>query len=322
MTTAPTLTELVNARRRGDLNRDAYWAAMQGLHRGLREYQRLVADAGLDALEIAAGGLRVRLDNGVRIGWDPDDLRSPPVVLLNDGAYEAAEWAVVRLLGGDAGTVLDVGANIGWYSLRLAAIRGDRPGVHAFEPIPSTYRMLVDNVHLNGFDQRIVCHPLGLSDRDEIVRFYRPERTGSVAASERALFGDEPQETTDCRVRPVDDVAGELGLGAIDFVKCDVEGGEFGFLKGAEAVLEEHRPTILLEMLRKWAKAYDYHPNDIIEWMAARGFACAAISDRSILPVTRVTDQTTETNYLFVHVDRTSRVAGMLAPEFSDVAFE
>jgi FkbM family methyltransferase len=194
--------------------------------------------------------------------------------------------------------------------------------VHAFEPIPSTYRQLVDNVHLNGFDQRIACHPLGLSDRDEIVRFYRPERTGSVAASERPLFGNEPQTMTDCRVRRIDDVANELGLVDVDFVKCDVEGGEFGFLRGAEAVLEEQRPTILLEMLRKWAMAYGYHPNDIIEWMKARGYVCAGISDLSVTPVPRVTDETTETNFLFVHANRLSRVAKMLAPEFTRVAFE
>lgn len=322
MRTPPTLTELVSARRRGELDRDTYWAAMQVLHRGLREYQSLVANSGLDTVEIAADGLRVRLDDGVRIGWDPDDLRTPPVVLLNEGTYEATEWAVVRALGSVARTVLDVGANIGWYSLRLAALRGDRPAVHAFEPIPSTYRRLVDNVQLNDFDQRIVCHPLGLSDRNEIVRFYRPERTGSVAASERPLFGDEPQTTTDCRVRPVDDVVDELGLVDIDFVKCDVEGGEWGFLRGAEAVLEKHRPTILLEMLRKWAKAYGYHPNDIIEWMKTRGYVCAGISDRSVLPVLRITDQTTETNFLFVHADRLSIVAAMLEPEFARVAFE
>ena len=113
MRTHPTLMELVSARRRGDLDRDTYWVAMQGLHRGLREYQSLVSDSGLEALEIAAGGLRVRLDDGVQIGWDPDDLRTPPVVLLNEGKYEPAEWAIVRALGGDGRTVLDVGANIG-----------------------------------------------------------------------------------------------------------------------------------------------------------------------------------------------------------------
>lgn len=322
MSVTGRLTDLVNARRRGDLDRDAYWMAMQDFHRRLQEYQQLVAAAGLGALEITSSALRLRLDDGVRIEWDPEDLRGAPVVLLNDGSYEAAEWKVVRALGGAAKIVLDVGANIGWYTVRLASHRGDRPGLHAFEPIPSTFQKLSDNVRLNGFDQRVIRHPFGLSDRDEVVPFYLPKRTGSVAASEQPLFADEAQTVTNSRVRRLDDVAQELQLAEIDFVKCDVEGGEFGFLRGAEMVLRRHRPTILLEMLRKWGKAFGYRPNDIIAWMEARGYRCAGISERSVVGITTVTDATSETNFLFVHSDRTVAVTNLLTSEFQHVTFD
>jgi hypothetical protein len=120
----------------------------------------------------------------------------------------------------------------------------------------------------------------------------------------------------------IDDVAAELQLAHIDFVRCDVEGGEFGFLRGAKAVLDQHRPTVPLEMLRKWTKAYGYHPNDIIEWMKPRGYICAGISPGSIGPIATVTDATAETNFLFVHADRITAVATILRPEFTSVIFD
>lgn len=322
MNASARLPDLVRARRDGALDRDEYWIAMRDLHRGLREYEQLVADAGLLAVEIAPSGLRLRLDGGVRFALDPDDLRAPPVVLLNESTYEPTEWSIVRALGGDARTVLDVGANIGWYSVRLAAHRGDRSGLHAFEPIASTYEQLAGNIKLNAFEQQVTAHPFGLSDRDEIVRFYLPQSTGSVAASEQPLFDAEPQIVSDCQVRRLDDIAAEFPLADVDFIKCDIEGGEFGFLRGSESVLRRDRPTILLEMLRKWAAAFAYHPNDIIEWMKPLGYVCAAISERSVSRVLAVTDTTIETNFLFVHVDRVPVVTELLAPEFSHVAFD
>ncbi len=316
------IADLVMARRAGELTRDAYWEAMQDWHRKLQGYQELVKAAGLDALEVGPTGLQVRLDGGARIGLEPEDFRSPPNVLLNDGEYEPTEWAIVRALGVTVRTVLDVGANIGWYSVRLAAARGDRPGIHAFEPVPTTYKVLQGNVAANAFEGRIEAHDYGLSDRDDVATFYLPERTGSVAASERPLFEEEQQVVAECRIRRLDDVVRESVFEDIDFVKCDIEGGEFGFLKGAQGVLETSRPTVLLEMLRKWAKVYGYHPNDIIGWMKALGYMCASVSDRSVIRVETVTDETIETNFLFVPAERVSGVAASLAPGLARVALD
>ena len=139
MTVPSTLPQLIAARRRGELNRDQYWVAMQEFHRGLRSYVDLVSASGIESIEIGSDALRIQFRDGVRIDWDPDDLSSPPSVLLNEGAYEATEWTVIRSLGVGQGAVLDVGANIGWYAVRLAWERGDRPGIHAFEPLPPTF---------------------------------------------------------------------------------------------------------------------------------------------------------------------------------------
>jgi FkbM family methyltransferase len=320
MTTHRPISELVSARRRGDLSRDDYWAAMKDAHIGLLEYPDLVGAAGVAAVEITPTGLRLRLDEEVRIEWDPSDVRSPPAVLLNEGAYEATEWTIVRALGTAARTMLDVGANIGWYSVRVAANRGERPGIHAFEPVPATFEKLEANVRLNGYERRIAPHAFGLSDRDEQVEFFVPERTGTVAASERPLFEAEAQTVAVGQIRRLDHVIRELSLVDIDLIKCDIEGGEFGFLRGAAETIETQQPTILLEMLRKWAQAFGYHPNDMIEWLRARGYVCGAIADGSVLQVESVTDETPQTNFLFVHATRLDAITSILRTDMVDVS--
>jgi FkbM family methyltransferase len=304
--------DLVEARRAGAIDRDTYWARMREHHRELAAYAELVAASGVEAIEVTAEGARVRLPSGVAFAFDPADVRCPPVVLLNDGAYERAEWAIIKSLGFEARTVVDVGAHIGWYAIQLGALRRGRPGIHAFEPVPATFGLLAGNIELNALSFEIQAHPVGLGDLDGEVQFYLPKLTGSVGASQRPLFANEPHQIVHAAVRRLDDIAAEVKMSDIDFIKCDVEGGEYAFLLGATATIERWKPVVLTEMLRKWAAAFGYHPNDIVTWMRSRGYSCQAISADGLRSIERIDDETRETNYLFVHIDRAANVRDRL----------
>lgn len=53
-------------------------------------------------------------------------------------------------------------------------------------------------------------------------------------------------------------------------------------------------------MLRKWSKKFDYHPNDIIDLLKSVGYSCYAIEENSLGYISQVTDDTMETNFLFL----------------------
>nr|WP_186595953.1 FkbM family methyltransferase [Synechococcus sp. PROS-7-1] len=79
---------------------------------------------------------------------DPLDFRTAPIEALNFNDYELTETSIVRKIAGHINTMLDIGANIGWYSL-LVASTNKESSVHAFEPIPKTFDRLLRHCHLN-----------------------------------------------------------------------------------------------------------------------------------------------------------------------------
>ena len=73
--------------------------------------------------------------------------------------------------------ILDVGANIGWYSL-LWGKKYPNSKIHAFEPIEETYNYLISNSILNGI-KNVTFHKFGLSNvDDELIFYYNSIMTG------------------------------------------------------------------------------------------------------------------------------------------------
>jgi hypothetical protein len=87
-------------------------------------------------------------------------------------------------------------------------------------------------------------------------------------------------------------------------IKCDVEGAELLVFRGAEKTLNQSHPIIQCEMLRKWAKRFDYHPNDLIAYLAEFGYQCFHLDPADPTKLVRfytMIDSTVETNFYFLH---------------------
>jgi FkbM family methyltransferase len=314
------IESLIRAREAGHLSRDGYWEELQKRHMALIEYAALIDRSEAESLEVTANGVILKVKDGTRFHWDPSDFRSPPVVVINEGGYEATEWAVLRALSSDRKAVLDVGANIGWYAIRLAAIADAT--VYAFEPVPSTFGILTANIALNDISDRVCAYPFGVSDRPRHVRFFIPGKTGSVAASEQLLFDGEPQTEVEVELRTIDEVVASEAIGPVGLIKCDVEGGELGVLRGAPRVLDTDRPFVLVEMLRKWAVRFGYHPNDIIAWMSSFGYRCASIEEGRLRSIPEIDDMTEATNFLFFHETQVADASRILSQAIPDVRLD
>jgi len=120
-----------------------------------------------------------------------------------------------------------------------------------------------------------------------------------------------------CRVETLDAVARAQGIARVDLIKCDVEGSELFVLRGVAETIRRDQPIIMLEMLRKWARVFDYHPNDIIAFLGDLGYRCWSWDGADLIPVPAVDDACTQTNFFFLHDARhhdiPARAAAMAA---------
>lgn len=165
------------------------------------------------------------------------------------GVYQDEELiaAALRLLPDNA-VVLDVGANIGFFTVPLAARSGT---LHAFEPLPSNFKRLEENLRLNG----LTAHTwqCGLSsERTELEITLREDFQHGGQTGNAAIVIDDGHDQQFTRikipVRTLDDFAAEHGLDRLDLIKIDIEGHEDLFFEGGQQTLTRTRPTVLMEV--------------------------------------------------------------------------
>lgn len=284
---------------RGELDRLDLWKRVAERHRLIAEHSAALAGTNIAALIVEPTGLSATLTNGLSFALDPDALREAPNIILAQGGYESFEMALISRLARGAETIFDIGANIGWYSLHLAQ-QEPQARIYAFEPVPTTHLRLLANLGRNAAGNRVTPVKDGLSDAPGEFDMFVPATSGSPAASLNELHPGEGSRRVSCRFTTLDDFVESNGIDRIDFLKCDVEGAELSVLKGGAKSLARFRPAVVIELLRKWSAAFGYHPNDVLDLFAGLGYVCYGVGEHALTEMERVTDDTRETNYVFL----------------------
>lgn len=132
-------------------------------------------------------------------------------------------------------TAVDIGAHVGFMSRDMAKFFKT---VHAFEPHPDNFSCLQENTPDN-----VICHNAGVSDSNRRAGMKSPAPINSGAWE--VCDGDA------INLVKLDD----LDIGRVDFMKIDVQGHELEVLRGAERILCEDSPTIIIEIVDN-AEAY------------------------------------------------------------------
>jgi FkbM family methyltransferase len=170
-------------------------------------------------------------------------------------------WIRERLKPGDV--AFDCGANLGFFTVMMAACAGPAGKVHSFEPSPTIRNDLLRVLRVNGATN-VVVSPFALSNalgkatfcdithRDvrreaSFLKVLDQEKVLSAASPENAGAGDPKEKDVEVDVTTVDAYARENQL-APRLIKIDVEGAEFLLLEGARECIAKYKPLLVIEM--------------------------------------------------------------------------
>ena len=172
-------------------------------------------------------------------------------------------------------TVLDLGANIGFYSLLARSIVGEKGKVFSFEPFPGNISLLRESIKQNGFTNVFVIES-AVSDKSGTSTFY----LSPDACSEHSLldlwfeYDDTSiEKPIQVQVTRIDDYFANNPDTKIDFIKMDIEGSESMALQGMQKTLEQNQKiSILTEFWVNGFRESKHDPKEFLEKLVSLGF--------------------------------------------------
>jgi FkbM family methyltransferase len=215
----------------------------------------------------------VQVEPGVKMQLDPYDLVSRTI--LQTGRWEPQSVQAMTEHLPPNGTFIDVGAHIGYYSLKAAGVVGPNGHVLAVEPNPQTLPKLRANIDAS--DARAVgVWPVACAGSETTLEFYAAPRsnTGESSLSKENASQDSPATAKySVRARPLDAIVKEAKLDRVDVVKIDVEGAEFEVLKGAVQTLADYHPVLIIEVDESQLKAMGTSTQELTQFLASHGYS-------------------------------------------------
>ncbi|MEV0373116.1 FkbM family methyltransferase [Streptomyces sp. NPDC050636] len=207
---------------------------------------------------------------GARFAVDTQDLIQR--FLYTFGLWEPhmTRWLQRRLQPGD--TFVDVGANIGYFSLLASQLVGGKGRVVAIEAAPACHRRVLQHVEMNGcINVRAVN--AGVSDDQKTLTFILASSTNLGAASIVPYEG-LAESTFDVEAYPLPDLLDPEEITSARVIKIDVEGAEGGVVRGMAPMLDKLRPDveITVEVSPDRMERLGDSVTELLETMREHGF--------------------------------------------------
>lgn len=241
---------------------------------------------------------------------------------IRSGAVAEPELALLSAVR-PSETVIDVGANYGFWAVPMARAVGSRGRVLAFEPVPFTVaalRRVLRLLRVRNVDVRAVA----CSDAPGTLALRVPvQGTGAISAGQAHFAGRDDDRAgheqhvrwpesrlVSCEVVRLDDVVPRDA--DVSLIKCDVEGAELQVLEGAAALLARCKPIVVAEINPWFLEGFELSVPVLLDRLGAMGYRCHRLDAGTDRLVPVGVDDVDEDNYVFVHDDRRDRVAALL----------
>ncbi|MFX1445593.1 MAG: FkbM family methyltransferase [Promethearchaeota archaeon] len=197
--------------------------------------------------------------------------------------HENFETQLVRNLIKKGDTVLDIGANIGYYTLIFAKLVGREGKVFAFEPDLENFNLLKKNVKINGY-RNIILVNKAVSNKNGKEKLY----ISIYNKGDHRIFDvNDGRKYIEIETIKLDDYFKNYN-GNIDFIKIDVQGAEGGVIEGMLNLLEKNRDLkILSEFVPSLSTLFGFKPKEFFNMLLKNGFKPNYIDEKrqKIFPI-------------------------------------
>ncbi len=204
--------------------------------------------------------------------------------LATNEFYEPTETEFLKKHLKKNSVFIDIGANIGYYSLLSARQVGSRGKVYAFEPDPDNFRLLEKNIQQNGY-LNVVLTNFAVSDHPSSARLYRSKTN---YGDHRIYDSEDQRESIAILATSLDDYFEKLDK-RVHFIKMDIQGAEAKALEGMRKLVKANRRlTLIAEFCGKNLKKCGSDPGLFLSTLLKLGFKISEISEKegSIKPTT------------------------------------
>lgn len=215
--------------------------------KGLLLFKVPITDKILQHITVS-GVVKIILPDGqfIKLFSKGDDLIPTQVYWSGFDGYEYS-ISPFYYLAKKLNTVVDIGANIGYYSL-VAAVANPNCNVFSFEPVQRIAERFDNQVKINKFSN-IRIEELIVGNVDGSTTFYIPKGKNMDLAASALKGWISNVDEVDINSVKLDSYKEKMGIEKIDLIKIDCEFYELEVLQGMSDVLRNDKPVILMEVL-------------------------------------------------------------------------
>lgn len=216
-----------------------------------------------------------------------DDRGIAPMLLV-DGAMEKYETELCKNMLKEDMVVVDIGANIGYYSLIAAKLVSKNGIVYAFEPEPTTYELLCKNIELNGYTN-VVPIRKAIANRCSKAKFW-VDKTGIAISSfskDNVLTFEKDKSSENLVCYEVETITldkffeSTVGNTKVDFIKIDTQGAEGLVIEGGREVLKDNdNMKITMEFWPDGLRRLGTDPLELLTTLRKCGFKIELINEK------------------------------------------
>lgn len=204
--------------------------------------------------------------------------------ILLRGSFEPESTAATQRYVNDGSVTIDVGANVGYYSLLLSHCAGPTGQVHAFEPTRWAYERCLRNLELNRARRGA---PISVNRTGLLAR----ERAGYEAIESQFSARTLAYQTVEeLRFTTLDAYCKAQGITRIDFMKVDVDGYDAQVVEGAYETLANSHATLLCELHDAALRARGDSLAKYVELLRCLGYEHGTVLDGPIQGVVPLRD--------------------------------